>query len=341
MQIEVNGLIKTFKVSEREAGTRAAIQHFFKRRYREVEALKGVSFSIQKGELIGYLGPNGAGKSTTIKALTGILVPDGGTIQVNGLTPWQQRSEHVAKIGVVFGQKSQLWWDLPLIDSFDLLKAIYKVPTDVYHKQWEWLVEGLEITRFLKQPVRQLSLGQRMRAEIVASLLHRPEILFLDEPTIGLDASSKLQVRQFIRDLNQRYETTVMLTTHDMDDIEALSRRVLVIDQGTLAFDGNLEDLRKRVHNKRRLTLDYKGNLSPVQRDNLLEKGIELFCDEGLNQRLVLEFDPESTPAHTILKHLSDTIEIRDLLIENPPIEEIIHRLYTEWHQPTVLECEA
>ncbi|MGL1893889.1 MAG: ATP-binding cassette domain-containing protein [Spirochaetaceae bacterium] len=324
MQISVSNLVKEFSVPVREPGAKAAVKQFFNRTYNQVQAIKDLSFEIKKGELVGYLGPNGAGKSTTIKMLTGILVPDSGQITVGGLTPHKSRRQYVAKIGVVFGQKSQLWWDLPLNDSFELLKAIYKIPKDLYDKQYEWLVKGLKIDEFINRPVRQLSLGQRMRAELVASLLHLPEILFLDEPTIGLDATSKQTVREFIKELNQKHGTTVILTTHDMDDIEALCSRVMVIDHGTLAFDGSLSNLRKRVHNKKRIIADYEGEYITTSLDHVdilsQSKGV-----------ITLEFNPETIPAQNVIKWLADNVTIKDLLVENPPIEEIIARLYGEW----------
>lgn len=324
MQISVSNLKKGFKVPVREPGVKAAIKQFFRRTYKEVWAINDLSFNIKRGELVGYLGPNGAGKSTTIKMLTGILVPDSGQITIGGLTPYRSRIKHAAKIGVVFGQKSQLWWDLPLNDSFELIKAIYKIPDDLYKKQYKWLVEGLKIDEFIDRPVRQLSLGQRMRAELVASLLHLPEILFLDEPTIGLDATSKKTVREFIKTLNSEYDTTVILTTHDMDDIEALCSRVMVIDHGSLAFDGSLMDLRKRVHNKKRIIADYEGE----NVDSSVEGVVILAQANGV---ITLEFDPNEIPAQDVIKWLTDQVVIKDLLVENPPIEEIISRLYGEW----------
>ncbi|MCK8059333.1 MULTISPECIES: ATP-binding cassette domain-containing protein [unclassified Fusibacter] len=324
MQIKVSDLSKSFKVPVRGSGSKAAIQQFFKRSYQEVQAIRDLSFEIKKGELVGYLGPNGAGKSTTIKMLTGILVPDRGSISVGGLVPYQSRKEHASKIGVVFGQKSQLWWDLPLADSFDLLKAIYRMPDDIYKKQFDWLIEGLGIHEFINRPVRQLSLGQRMRAELVASLLHLPEIIFLDEPTIGLDATSKQTVRGFVQELNREYGTTVILTTHDMDDIEALCNRVMVIDHGSLAFDGSLLDLRKRVHNKKRIIVDYDGK--PITQS--MPK-LDLMSQKG--GKLIMEFNPEELLPQHAIQWLAEQVNIKDLLVENPPIEEIIARLYGEW----------
>src|SRR5262245_903433 len=219
-QIVVENLIKTFRVATRASGLWGSLRGLLKREFREVRALDQVSFSISHGELVGYIGPNGAGKSTTVKILSGILVPDSGHVSAIGKTPWQDRIDYVRHIGVVFGQRTQLWWDLPVLESFDLLRDIYAVPADKYRENRDRLIERLGLGSFLHVTVRQLSLGQRMRCEIAASLLHDPKLLFLDEPTIGLDAVSKLAVREFIANLNQEKGVTVILTTHDMDDIE-------------------------------------------------------------------------------------------------------------------------
>src|SRR5579871_197216 len=218
-QILVEELSKTYRIAERNPGAAGAIKGLFHRRWRTIEALSGVSFELEQGELVGLIGPNGAGKSTTIKILSGIFEPTSGRCEVDGITPWKQRIRHVARIGVVFGQRTQLWWDLPVIDGFNLLRDIYRVPQDRYAKARDELVSLLRLERILGQPVRQLSLGQRMRCEIAAALLHSPELLFLDEPTIGLDAPSKLAVREFVGRLNREHGVTVILTTHDMHDI--------------------------------------------------------------------------------------------------------------------------
>lgn len=323
MNIHVNALHKTFRVPVKKVGRGASLKYFFKRTYREVHAIEDLSFTIQSGELVGYLGPNGAGKSTTLKILTGIMRPDRGSVQIDGRVPYEERLAHVANIGVVFGQKSQLWWDLPLRESFELLKAIYKTPTPLYNKRYDWLIDGLNIGTYLDQPVRMLSLGQRMRAELVASLLHCPRILFLDEPTIGLDASSKLIVRQFIKTLNKDYGTTVILTTHDMDDIEALCQRVMVIDHGKLGFDGNLKTLRKRVDNQRIIEIDYRGSLN-------YQPHAEIALVEDSANRARFRFDPDRIAPQAVIREVSQWADIVDLLIENPPIENIIAKLYGE-----------
>jgi len=244
--ITLQGINKTFRVAKRQAGFGNAVKALFSREYEEIHALRDVSFSISDGEMVGYIGPNGAGKSTTIKIMCGILTPDGGKCDINGRTPWRDRVNHVKEIGVVFGQRSQLWWDVPVIDSFELIRDIYRTDQVTYKKNLDELVEILELAEILKTPARNLSLGQRMRCEIVASLLHSPKILFLDEPTIGLDAVSKIAVRQFIKRLNEEKGTTVLLTTHDMQDIEALTSRIILIGKGEILLDGSLEELKLR-----------------------------------------------------------------------------------------------
>lgn len=252
-QIAVHQLRKTYRIHERDPGVRGALRALVRPRYRTVEALSGVSFALQRGELLGFIGPNGAGKSTTIKILAGILRPDGGRVEIDGRDPFLDRERHVARIGVVFGQRTQLWWDLPVGDGFALLGDIYRVDPVRFNRTRDELVALLQLERLLDQPVRQLSLGQRMRAEIAAALLHEPEILFLDEPTIGLDAPSKLAVRDFVLRANRERGTTVLLTTHDMHDVEALAERVIVIGHGRVLADGPVDALRAQVVAARRL----------------------------------------------------------------------------------------
>lgn len=241
--ITMEHICKSYRVAKRNAGMKEACKALFRREVETIHALSDVSFTIKDGEMVGYIGPNGAGKSSTIKILSGILTPESGNCLIDGRIPWKNRKEHVRRIGVVFGQRSQLWWDVPVIDSFELLKDIYSIPLRVYCNNLEELSELLHLRELLKMPVRQLSLGQRMRCEIAASLLHSPGILFLDEPTIGLDAVSKLAVREFILRLNREHKTTVILTTHDMQDIEALTKRIILIGRGRVLMDGALEDL--------------------------------------------------------------------------------------------------
>lgn len=243
--ITMEHVCKSYKIAKRNAGFGEAVKALFHRDYEIIHALNDVSFTIRDGEKVGYIGPNGAGKSSTIKILSGILTPDCGTVLVDGRIPYKNRIKHVKEIGVVFGQRSQLWWDVPVIDSFELLKDIYSIPDPRYQQSLEELTELLNLAELLRSPARQLSLGQRMRCEIAASLLHRPRILFLDEPTIGLDAVSKLAVRDFILNQNKTHGTTVILTTHDMQDIEALASRIILIGKGRILMDGTLDDIKK------------------------------------------------------------------------------------------------
>ena len=252
--ITMEHVCKSYKVAKRNAGLKEACKSLFRRETEEIQALADISFQINDGEMVGYIGPNGAGKSSTIKILSGILTPDSGSCMVDGRIPWKNRMEHVRQIGVVFGQRSQLWWDIPVIDSFDLLKDIYSISTPNYRNNLEELTELLQLQELLRTPARQLSLGQRMRCEIAASLLHSPKLLFSDEPTIGLDAVSKLAVRDFIRKLNQEHKTTVILTTHDMQDIEAIADRVILIGKGKILLDGTLEHMKQLVEESERKT---------------------------------------------------------------------------------------
>ncbi len=243
--IEMHHVCKTYRVARRSAGFKEACKQLFRREYEEICALNDVSFTIEDGEIVSYMGPNGAGKSSTIKILSGILTPDSGKCEIDGLVPWKDRMKHVARIGVVFGQRSQLWWDIPVIDSFELLRDIYRVDQRQYKRNLDELTALLQLEELLKTPTRQLSLGQRMRCEIAASLVHDPRILFLDEPTIGLDAVSKLAVRDFVKKQNREHGTTVILTTHDMQDIAALAERVILIGRGRILLDGALQDIRR------------------------------------------------------------------------------------------------
>ncbi|MCC6446454.1 MAG: ATP-binding cassette domain-containing protein [Armatimonadetes bacterium] len=319
--VAVENLTKTFAVAERQAGMWGAVRGLARRRYRTVTALKGVSFAIEAGELVGYIGPNGAGKSTTVKVLSGILVPDSGTCRSLGFVPWKGRIEYVSRIGVVFGQRTQLWWDLPVIESFDLLRDIYRVGKERYARTRDDLVGLLDLTPLLDTPVRQLSLGQRMRCEIAASLIHEPALLFLDEPTIGLDAVSKLAVRDFIKRLNREQGVTVILTTHDMDDIEALCSRVILIGQGQILSDGTLEELRERVTRERWLIIDLSNGEEPVG-----DEDADVYRREG--RRVTLRFDPQRISPADLIRRITARYPVSDLFVQNPPIEEIIARLY-------------
>jgi len=320
-QIVVENLAKAFRVAERTPGILGALIGLVHRHYRTVQALNGISFALEPGELVGYIGPNGAGKSTTVKVLSGILVPDSGHVSVLGRVPWRQRVEHVRHIGVVFGQRTQLWWDLPVIESFDLLRDIYRVPQGDYARTRDELIALMDLEPLLDTPVRQLSLGRRMRCDLAASLLHAPPILFLDEPTIGLDAVAKLAVRDFVLRLNRERGVTVILTTHDMDDIEALCNRVIVINRGTILLDGTLAELRAQVSHDRCLIVDLMDENGDID-----DPDATVYGRDG--RRVHLRFDPERVPAATLIGRIARRHAVRDLYVQNPPIEEIVARLY-------------
>lgn len=322
-QIQLQNICKSFTVWERPEGRFSVLRGLARRSKREVRALDRIGFSIDEGELVGYIGPNGAGKSTTVKVMSGILTPEQGECVILGRTPWKQRSEHVAQIGVVFGQRSQLWWDVPVSDSFGLLRDIYGIAPAQYRARLSELTDTLDIGPLLKTPVRQLSLGQRMRCEVAASLLHSPRILFLDEPTIGLDAVSKLALRGFLKRENREHGVTMILTTHDMDDVEALCDRVMTIGHGRLLFSGTLSALRERFAplHRIRVTLYAATDWLPVP-------GAERFEGEGLQG--VYWFDSRVIPAHEMVSRLAGLYPLRDIVVEEQDIDEIIATMYRE-----------
>lgn len=321
--INLSNINKTFRVTKRQAGLGHAVKAFFAREYEIIHALDNISFTINDGEMVGYIGPNGAGKSTTIKIMCGILTPDSGICNIDSRTPWRERVDHVRKIGVVFGQRSQLWWDVPIIDSFELIRDIYKTDEKTYKNSLEELTELLDLAELLKTPARSLSLGQRMRCEIAASLLHVPKILFLDEPTIGLDAVSKVAVRQFIKKLNAEHGTTVILTTHDMQDIEALTERILLIGKGKILLDGNLNELKKRFSKRKTLVVEYRGPTPEII------EGMTL--SDSKNGRLVIVLDPSILPASDAIAHLAVQTELIDVSVSGITAEEMVAALYKEY----------
>lgn len=321
--ISVKNLWKQFHIAKKRPGFLGNISSLFSREYITKTALDHVSFDVQQGELLGYIGPNGSGKSTTVKILSGILVPDGGDVKVMGKTPWEHRIEVVREIGVVFGQRTQLWWDLPVIESFELLRDIYKIPAGEYKNTLDHLITTLELSKLLHVPVRQLSLGQRMRCDLAASLLHSPKILFLDEPTIGLDAVSKFAVRDFIRHLNKEHKVTIMLTTHEMDDIEALCQRVIILNEGHIYLDGSLAQLRKKMAPERRLIVDLLN-----ESDSVADEQAVVIKQEG--HRVWLSFNPLLTTTPELITRITSKHSITDLFVENVPIEEIIAKFYRD-----------
>lgn len=321
--IQLENINKTFRVAKRQGGLGCAVKALFSREYETVHALRDVSFTIADGEMVGYIGPNGAGKSTTIKVMCGILTPDSGTCVINGRTPWEARVAHSRELGVVFGQRSQLWWDVPVIDSFELLRDIYKTEPAVYRRSLDELTALLDLGELLQTPARSLSLGQRMRCETAASLLHNPKILFLDEPTIGLDAVSKLAVREFICGRNERYGTTVLLTTHDMQDIEALTGRIMLIGRGRILLDGSLAELKKRAEARKTLTVAFRGD-APA----LCEGLTVLDAREG---RLTLALEQTVLPVSEAIARLAAGTELLDVSVGGISAEEMVTALYREY----------
>jgi ABC-2 type transport system ATP-binding protein len=329
--IEVEHISKTFKVSRRNAGFSEAFKALFHRQYECIKALDDISFTIDEGEMVGYIGPNGAGKSSTIKVLSGILTPEQGRCTINGRVPWKERTSHVKDIGVVFGQRSQLWWDVPVIDSFELLRDIYRIPTQTYHNNLDELVTLLNLDQIIRTPARQLSLGQRMRCEIAASLLHSPKILFLDEPTIGLDAVSKIAVRDFILERNRKHKTTVILTTHDMQDIETLTKRIILIGKGKILMDGHLEEIRKQFSTSKRLTVEY--SRGDIGEDN---GGFITACEGMLpvslsNQLAVFDIDLSVLTVSDAMAHISKQVDVSDISVDGPSIDEVVAKLYHQY----------
>jgi ABC-2 type transport system ATP-binding protein len=319
--IEVEDLRKEFTRPVRPAGPFGALRSLFAREYQSVVAVGGVTFTVNAGEMVGYLGPNGAGKSTTLKMLTGILVPSGGRIEVGGLVPHRQRVAHVRRIGVVFGQRTQLWWDLPTVESFELLRHVYRIPAERYHENLRRYSELLELGPFLDTPVRQLSLGQRMRADLAAALLHEPSILFLDEPTIGLDVVARERIRGFLSEINRERGVTVILTTHDLGDIVRLCPRVVLIDHGHVIYDGALEQLRSRFGRRRTLVVDLADPAADPQ-----VPGATLTRREG--PRAWLSFDREEITAAALISAVVARCQVRDLTLEEPQIEDVVRTIY-------------
>ncbi|MBD5135000.1 MAG: ATP-binding cassette domain-containing protein [Lachnospiraceae bacterium] len=303
--IEVKNVKKYYKVAKREKGLSASLKHLFSRKYDLKRAVDDISFSIKEGEIVGFIGPNGAGKSTTIKMLSGILYPDEGEVVIDGFIPYKQRKTFVKNIGVVFGQKSQLNWDLPLIESFELLKYIYKIPQQKYDKNLQKFTELLDMQGFLNQPVRQLSLGQRMRGDIVAALLHSPKIVFFDEPTMGLDVVAKEKIREFVKYMNEMENTTMIFTTHDMQDIEKVCTRLIIIDEGRKIYDGSVEQIKNQY---------------------AALKSIEILLENGKKEKYT--FDVNKTPMNEVMERLFSKFDIRDISICEPEIDGIIRDIY-------------
>ena len=322
--ISVKNLSKTFKKPIRDEGLKGMIKALFSRKYDEVKAVDDISFDIEQGEIVGYIGANGAGKSTTIKMMCGILYPTSGTVTVNEMDFENNRQKINKEMGVVFGQKTQLWWDIPLIETFKILKSIYEVPDDEYNERFEYLCELLDMKPFLTQTVRSLSLGQRMRADFAAALIHSPKIVYLDEPTIGLDVLVKDKIRSAIKELNKKYNITVILTTHDMKDIEELCNRIIIIDKGKILYDGSLANIKYRFGNTKTIFIPSNVELDENALDSKFN-GVEISKQED---KIALKFSLNEVDLDEMLMYLITTYHIKDFKIEDISIEDITKQLY-------------
>ena len=324
--VEVQNLTKEFRTFKRREGVKGAIQNLFVRDRIIVTAVDRVSFSIQPGEMVGYIGANGAGKSTTIKMLTGILVPTAGRVVANGFVPYRDRRHYTKRIGVVFGQRTQLWWDIAVVESFKLLKELYEIPDDDYRKRLGLFSEILNLKDYMNTPVRKLSLGERMRCDLAASLLHNPPLLFLDEPTIGLDVVAKDRIREFLKEINRLQRTTVLLTTHDLSDIEELSRRIMIIDRGKILFDGDLAEMKKRLAQYTQVKFFLKDRAQAALLPQVTTNGIS--CERVDDVTYLMRFDREKHSSAEVIRNLVNRLEVRDIFIEEEPIEDIVKRIY-------------
>lgn len=330
--IYVENLRKEFKKTIKEPGIKGSVKSLFNPKKEIVKAVDGISFDVPMGEILGFIGPNGAGKSTVIKMLTGILTPTEGKCEINGQIPYENRKKYVKEIGVVFGQRTQLWWDLALRETYAVLKEIYEVPDKEYHERMEFLNEVLDLESFITSPVRTLSLGQRMRADIAASMLHNPKVLFLDEPTIGLDVVVKDNIRKAIQKINAEQGTTVILTTHDLSDIELLCKRIVMIDKGKLVYDGQINNLKHKFGQMRELAFEMKdeGNISALDYAsafNLDEDDLSIKC-QGV--QATVRFNSQKASVQDILKYTLGKIDVRDINVKDADIEEIIRRIYKD-----------
>lgn len=327
--ITVENLSREFKINKKYPGFRGAIKSFFSNEYEIKKAVQDISFKIDDGEIVGYIGANGAGKSTTIKMMTGILTPTSGKVLVNGTVPYQNREKNAYDIGVVFGQRTQLWWDLPLSETYSLLKEIYSVPDDEFKERMKFLDDVLELTPFMLNPVRNLSLGQRMRADLAAALIHNPKIIYLDEPTIGLDVVVKEKVRSAIKEINRKYNTTVILTTHDLSDIEELCSRIIIIDKGIKIYDGGLKEIKEKYGYITTISLQIKNsdNGININKDLKLEnEDLNYTFEDG---KLSINFNKNKISSTQIIEYVINNFEVIDFSIKETSIEDIIKKIYT------------
>jgi ABC-2 type transport system ATP-binding protein len=338
--VEVENLVKDFRTFDRREGVWGAIQDLYSRQYRNFRAVDHVSFAVNEGEMVGYIGPNGAGKSTSIKMLTGILVPSSGRIDANGFNPWKERTRYARTIGVVFGQRTQLWWDIGVVESFRLLQKIYEVPEAEYQERLKKFDEVLELKRYLHTPVRKLSLGERMRCDVAAALLHNPPLLFLDEPTIGLDIVAKESIRTFLKEVNREYGTTMLLTTHDLSDIEELCQRLMIIDHGKVLYDGGLAELKRMLWKESSLKVDLRDREQAALLAAFIMPGVRVERLDELSYRL--HFRREEVSSADLIRRIVNEVEVLDIAMEEQSIEEVVRRIYTgEALQPAAVAGES
>ena len=324
--IEVADLTKEFRTFQRREGVLGALENLFVREYVTVRAVDHISFAIDPGEMVGYIGANGAGKSTTIKVLTGILVPTSGRVVASGYVPYRDRRRYTKHLGAVFGQRTQLWWDIAVIESFKLLKEIYEIPDADYRRRMDKFSEILNVKEYLHTPVRKLSLGERMRCDLAASLLHSSPLLYLDEPTIGLDVVAKDHIREFLKEVNRTERTTVLLTTHDLSDIEELCRRIIIIDKGRILFDGQLADMKGRLAKYNQVKFFLKDRAQLARLGEIATDGIA--CERVDELTYLMRFDRDQHSTAEVIRNLVNTIEVRDIFVEEEPIEDIVKRIY-------------
>jgi ABC-2 type transport system ATP-binding protein len=328
--IEVNNLVKKYKIIKKEEGIKGYLKHLIKPKYKEFKAVNGISFNIEEGELVGYIGENGAGKSTTIKMLTGLLTPTSGNVIINGIIPNEKRMQNNKNIGAVFGQKTQLWWDLPVIESFRLIKKMYKIPENEYRKNLKRFSEILDLDDLLEKQVKNLSLGQKMRCEIAATFLHNPKIVYLDEPTIGLDVFVKENIRKFIKDINKEKKTTVILTTHDLKDIEDVCNRIILLDKGQIIYDGSKQKF-KDTYGKYVVAEFVVNNKAKEIKNNITLKNIEII--EESENKLKIKFNHEETTIVKIMDEISKYCTIEDIHMKEAELEDILKEIYKGAHK--------
>ena len=331
-QVEAVNLVKEFRTFQRREGLWGSVRDLFSRNYTRLKAVDSVTFTLTPGQMVGYIGPNGAGKSTSVKMLTGILVPTSGTVAANGFTPYRERMAYTRTIGAVFGQRTQLWWDIAVVESFRLLKRIYDVSDRDYEARMKRFDEILEIKRYLHQPVRKLSLGERMRCDLAAALLHNPPLLFLDEPTIGLDLLAKESIREFLKEVNRKFGTTILLTTHDLSDIEELCSRLMIIDRGRILFDGPLANLKRMLWRQNQIRFELKEREQAAMIEQVQLPNVDRERIDELTYRF--SYNRDNYTSGEVIRRVVAAVDVREIFMAEESIEQIVKRIYTERHVP-------